>query len=91
MRKGLAIVVAAMAIFAHQQAVAQTECVSVGQSGRSLTAVLVMNDCAEPVTVTFFTTKGTEVVNVPAQSRLRLTMLKIRRWQACRGVSVVGC
>src|SRR5947208_2188941 len=91
MRRSLGIIVVATALCAGNLCAAQTECVRVSGGARSLARVVISNECAEPVTVALFTAQGTEVVNVPAKSRLGLTMLKVRRWRACRGVSVVDC
>jgi hypothetical protein len=91
MKAPLGMVVGLMALCANDPCTAQAECVWVRQAGRSLAAIGVWNDCGEPVTVTLFTIQGTEVINVPARSNVRLTMLKVRRWHACRGVSVTDC
>lgn len=90
--KCLIISVASAALFSPQSSAAQVKCVSVGQTGNhTISAVEIKNRCTEPVTVTFFTAKGVEVVNVRAEENLTLTMLDFRRWRACSGLSNVNC
>jgi len=87
----LSTIVGSIALCAADVCVAEIECVQVSQRGRSVTSVDISNRCAEPVTVTFFTNRGTEVVNVPSQETRFLTMSRFQRWRACHGVSNVFC